>query len=117
MSVSGLSFTLALSVPVPHLCPCVALLSLLIPFFTQFHPQPPTDSFPFLSLTSAENSFVTLDHSGILTTEFVSLLEETEFTILINAYPAPKVAWLKDGKAMSENYYTHTKTSHIEGNR
>ncbi|KAG7228764.1 hypothetical protein INR49_008542 [Caranx melampygus] len=40
----------------------------------------------------AENSFVTLDHSGILTSEFVSLLEETEFTILINAYPAPKVA-------------------------
>ncbi|XP_059196558.1 platelet-derived growth factor receptor alpha isoform X2 [Centropristis striata] len=64
-----------------------------------------------------ENSFVALDHSGILVTEFVSLLEETEFTILINAYPAPKVTWLKDGKAMPQNYYTLTKTSHLEGNR
>lgn len=57
-----------------------------------------------------------LDHSGILTTEFVSLLEQTEFTILIDAYPAPKVMWLKDGKAISENYYIITKTSHLEGN-
>ncbi|XP_056234026.1 platelet-derived growth factor receptor alpha [Seriola aureovittata] len=64
-----------------------------------------------------ENSFVALDHSGILAVESVSLLEETEYTILINAYPAPKVTWLKDGKAMTGNYYTHTKTSRIEGNR
>ncbi|KAF1386141.1 hypothetical protein PFLUV_G00115080 [Perca fluviatilis] len=64
-----------------------------------------------------ENSFVALDHSGIQATEFVSLLEETEFTILINAYPAPKVTWLKDGTAMPQNYYILTKTSHLEGNR
>lgn len=70
-----------------------------------------------LFFPSEENSFVALDHSGILTTEFVSLLEETEFTILIDAYPAPKVLWLKDGKAISESYYVLTKTSHVEGNR
>lgn len=64
-----------------------------------------------------DDSFVALDHSGILSTEFVSLLEETEFTILINAYPAPKVMWLKDGKAFSGNYYVLTNTSHIDGNR
>ncbi|XP_037627127.1 platelet-derived growth factor receptor alpha [Sebastes umbrosus] len=64
-----------------------------------------------------ENSFVALDHSGILATEFVGLLEETEFTILIDAYPAPKVSWLKDGKAMPQTYYVLTKTSHLGGNR
>lgn len=58
-----------------------------------------------------------LDHSGILAVEFVSLLEETEFTILIDAHPAPKVTWLKDGKDMLGNYYVLTKTSHLEGNR
>lgn len=71
----------------------------------------------FLFLSSEENSFVALDHSGILATEFVSLLEETEYTILIDAYPSPKVTWLKDGKAMPQNYYVLTKTSHLEGNR
>lgn len=60
---------------------------------------------------------MTLDHSGILATELVSLLEETEFTIFINAYPAPKVTWLKDGRAIPENYYVQTKTSHFEGSR
>lgn len=60
---------------------------------------------------------MTLDHSGIGAVEFVSLLEETEFTILIDAYPAPKVTWLKDGSRISENYYFLTKTSHLEGNR
>ncbi|XP_060884998.1 platelet-derived growth factor receptor alpha [Labrus mixtus] len=64
-----------------------------------------------------DNSFVALDHSGIFEIEFVSLLEETEFTILITAYPAPKVMWMKDGKAIPESYYVLTKTSHIEGNR
>ncbi|XP_032381838.1 platelet-derived growth factor receptor alpha [Etheostoma spectabile] len=64
-----------------------------------------------------ENSFVALDHSGIQATEFVSPLEETEFTILIDAYPAPKVAWLKDGTDVAQNYYILTKTSHLEGNR
>ncbi|KAM4575089.1 platelet-derived growth factor receptor alpha [Fundulus diaphanus] len=64
-----------------------------------------------------ENSFVTLDHRGILQTEFVSILQETQFTIYINAYPAPKVSWMKDGQALSENYYIFTKTSHIGGNR
>ncbi|XP_033476966.1 platelet-derived growth factor receptor alpha [Epinephelus lanceolatus] len=64
-----------------------------------------------------DNSFVALDHSGILATEFVSLLKETEFMILIDAYPAPKVTWLKDGKAMPQTYYIFTKTSHLGGNR
>lgn len=64
-----------------------------------------------------KNSFVKLDHSGILTTEFVSLLEETEFTILIDADPAPKVMWLKEGAALSESYYVHTKTRHLVGNK
>nr|XP_046248139.1 platelet-derived growth factor receptor alpha [Scatophagus argus] len=64
-----------------------------------------------------ENSFLALDHSGIPETEFVSLLEETEFTILIDAYPAPKVIWEKDDKIISGNYYILTKTSHLEGNR
>lgn len=77
----------------------------------------PSDSSSLVFLPSEEDSYVALDHSGILSTEFVSLLEETEFTILINAYPAPKVQWLKDGKAISENYFTLTKTMHLEGNR
>ncbi|XP_068174610.1 platelet-derived growth factor receptor alpha [Antennarius striatus] len=64
-----------------------------------------------------ENSFVKLDHSGILATEFVSLLEETEFTIFIDAYPAPKVLWLKDGRDLSGNYYVFATTNHLEGNR
>lgn len=64
-----------------------------------------------------ENSFVALDHSGMLASELVSLLEETEFTILIDAYPAPKVYWQKDGKDIEESYYVLTKTSHFEGNR
>ncbi|XP_029005049.1 platelet-derived growth factor receptor alpha isoform X3 [Betta splendens] len=68
-------------------------------------------------LDAEKSSFVTLDHSGILASESVSLLEETEFTILIEASPSVKVLWLKDGGALSENYYVHTKTNHIEGNR
>ncbi|MED6292932.1 hypothetical protein CHARACLAT_005637 [Characodon lateralis] len=64
-----------------------------------------------------ENSFVTLDHRGILQMETVSILAETQFTIYINAYPAPKVSWMKDGQALSESYYIFTKTSHIEENR
>ncbi|XP_019752641.1 platelet-derived growth factor receptor alpha [Hippocampus comes] len=64
-----------------------------------------------------ESSFVTLDHSGILATEFVSLLEETEFTILIHASPSPKVSWQRDGKDIPDSYYILTKTSHLHGNR
>lgn len=64
-----------------------------------------------------DSSFVTLDHSGILPTELVSLLEETEFTILIDAYPAPKIMWQKDGKDIETNYYLFTRTSFVEGNR
>lgn len=64
-----------------------------------------------------ENSFVTLDHGGILQTEIITILAETQFTIYINAYPAPKVSWMKDNQALSENYYISTKTSHVEGNR
>ncbi|CAL8309401.1 unnamed protein product [Lota lota] len=64
-----------------------------------------------------ETSFVALDHSGIGTMEEVFLLEQTEFTILLDAFPAPKVSWQRDGAAMPENYYLFTKTSHISGNR
>lgn len=64
-----------------------------------------------------ENSFVALDHSGIGTVEVVSLLEQTEFTILLDAFPAPKVSWQRDGFAMPENYYLFTETRHISGNR
>lgn len=71
----------------------------------------------FLLSLSEKNSFVKLDHSGILSTEFVSLLEETEFTILIDAEPAPKVMWLKEGVALPESYYVHTKTRHLTGNK
>lgn len=83
----------------------------LAAFKTHFNP-------PWSSISlSEENSFVSLDHSGIVGTEFVRILEETEFTILIDAYPPPKVSWLKDGKAITVNYYIVTKTSKIEGNR
>lgn len=64
-----------------------------------------------------ENSFVAMDHSGILSTEFVHSFEETEFTIIIDAYPAPKVTWMKDGKDLQVNYYLFTTTSHQGGNR
>lgn len=71
----------------------------------------------FFIVFAEENSFVTLDHGGILQTEIVTILAETQFTIYINAYPAPKVSWMKDNQALSENYYISTKTSHIEQNR
>ncbi|XP_054458592.1 platelet-derived growth factor receptor alpha [Anoplopoma fimbria] len=63
-----------------------------------------------------ENSFVALDHGGLQATEFISLLEETEFIVLINADPAPKVTWMKDGKDLSQSFYVLTKTSHVNGN-
>lgn len=91
MCSSLISFVLAVSLSLPHVY--------------------------LLCRSPEENSFVSLDHSGIGATEFVSLLEETEFTIHINAFPAPKVAWLKDGEDLSQNYFVHTKTSHLEGNR
>ncbi|XP_028300005.1 platelet-derived growth factor receptor alpha isoform X2 [Gouania willdenowi] len=64
-----------------------------------------------------DKSFVALDHSGILATEFVTILEETEFTILIDAYPPPKVTWMKDDIDIQGNFYIHTKVGHIQGNR
>lgn len=66
---------------------------------------------------SEESSFIVLDHSGIFETEFISLLEETQFTILITAYPAPKITWMKDNNLIPESYYVFTQTSHFEGNR
>lgn len=108
---------------------CVRLSFISILLCPSLLPPPPSvnvfscPSSPALSVSSSlpatleENSFVALDHSGISAIEFVSLLEETEFTILINAYPAPKVTWLKDGKAIPESYYTLTKTSYVEANR
>lgn len=68
-------------------------------------------------LSVEENTFVMLDHSGIGVVEFVSMMEETEFTISIEAFPAPKVTWLKDGIAITENSYFLTKTSRLEGNQ
>uniref|UniRef100_A0AAY5L4G8 Platelet-derived growth factor receptor alpha n=1 Tax=Esox lucius TaxID=8010 RepID=A0AAY5L4G8_ESOLU len=64
-----------------------------------------------------ESSFVKLDHRGIGAVEFVSVMEETEFNIFMEAFPAPKVTWLKDGIAVTENSYLLTKTSHLEGSR
>lgn len=49
--------------------------------------------------------------------ESVGILAETQYTVYINAYPAPKVSWMKDDQALSENYYISSKTSHMEGNR
>uniref|UniRef100_A0A665TS07 Platelet-derived growth factor receptor alpha n=1 Tax=Echeneis naucrates TaxID=173247 RepID=A0A665TS07_ECHNA len=64
--------------PSPQLSPlCVALLSLC---------PDPLVIFLF-PLPSDENSFVTLDHSGIQTMESISLMEETEYIILINGHP------------------------------
>ncbi|XP_015241041.1 PREDICTED: platelet-derived growth factor receptor alpha [Cyprinodon variegatus] len=64
-----------------------------------------------------DNSFLTLDPRGILQTEFVTIFEETQFTIYINAYPTPKVSWMKDDQALTEDFYIFTKFSRIEGNR
>ncbi|KAM6963198.1 platelet-derived growth factor receptor alpha [Aplochiton taeniatus] len=61
-------------------------------------------------------SFVSLNNEGIGAVETISLLEETEFTILIAAEPAPKVTWLKDNVPMAENYYMFATSSHIRGN-
>ncbi|KAJ7986489.1 hypothetical protein DPEC_G00340410 [Dallia pectoralis] len=64
-----------------------------------------------------ESSFVSLEHRGIKALEFVSEMEETKFTIAMEAFPVPKVTWLKDGIAVTENSYLLTKTSRLEGNR
>lgn len=64
-----------------------------------------------------EDSFVALDPSGIQATESVGLLEETQFTVLMDASPAPKVSWQKDGEDLSQSYYVLTKTSHLTGRR
>ncbi|KAL1022590.1 hypothetical protein UPYG_G00029630 [Umbra pygmaea] len=62
-----------------------------------------------------DSSFVKLDHRRINVVEFIGILEETEFTIAIEAFPAPKVTWLKDGVSITENSYILTKTSRLEG--
>lgn len=114
--MSDLDFTSTPSVVLPSFqsSPCLLAFAFLHYKFLTTN----TGFFFFsLFLNSDDDSFVALDYSGILTTEFVSLLEETEFTIIIEAYPSPKVAWFKDGKAISGNYYVQTKTSHLEGNR
>ncbi|XP_016886800.1 platelet-derived growth factor receptor alpha isoform X3 [Cynoglossus semilaevis] len=64
-----------------------------------------------------ENSFVSLHHSGIFEVEYVSLLQETEFTVFIDASPPPKVMWLKDGKELPANYFIDTQTVPFQGNR
>lgn len=71
----------------------------------------------FCFAVTEDNSFLTLDPRGILQTEFVTIFEETQFTIYINAYPTPKVSWMKDDQALTEDFYISTKMSRIEGNR
>ncbi len=54
--------------------------------------------------------------NGIGPVEVVSLLEEKEFTIYIDADPEPKIRWFKDNLQL-DNSYISTKTSHLEGLR
>lgn len=54
--------------------------------------------------------------NGIGPVEVVSLLEEKEFTIYIDADHEPKVKWFKDNLQLDDSYIS-TKTSHLEGLR
>ncbi|KAI2651924.1 Platelet-derived growth factor receptor alpha [Labeo rohita] len=69
-----------------------------------------------LGITVHESSFVEIISNGIGPVEVVSLLEEKEFTIYIDADPEPKVRWLKDGLPLDDSYIS-TKTTHLEGLR
>ncbi|KAL1254660.1 hypothetical protein QQF64_016889, partial [Cirrhinus molitorella] len=69
-----------------------------------------------LGITVHESSFVEVISNGIGPVEIVSLLEEKEFTIYIDADPEPKVRWFKDGLQLDDRYIS-TKTTHLEGLR
>uniref|UniRef100_A0A8C1EBX5 Platelet-derived growth factor receptor alpha n=1 Tax=Cyprinus carpio carpio TaxID=630221 RepID=A0A8C1EBX5_CYPCA len=69
-----------------------------------------------LGITVHESSFVEIISNGIGPVEVVSLLEEKEFTIYIDADPEPKVRWFKDDLQLDDSYIS-TKTTHLEGLR
>ncbi|TRY94941.1 hypothetical protein DNTS_013092 [Danionella cerebrum] len=69
-----------------------------------------------LGITVHESSFVEVISNGIGKMESVSLLEEKEFTIYIDADPTPKVRWFKDGLPLDDGYIS-SKTTHLEGLR
>ncbi|XP_016427418.1 platelet-derived growth factor receptor alpha-like [Sinocyclocheilus rhinocerous] len=69
-----------------------------------------------LGITIHESSFVEVISNGIGPVVVVSLLEEKEFTIYIDADPEPKVRWFKDGLQLDDSYIS-TKTTHLEGLR
>uniref|UniRef100_A0A8C2D9S9 Platelet-derived growth factor receptor alpha n=1 Tax=Cyprinus carpio TaxID=7962 RepID=A0A8C2D9S9_CYPCA len=69
-----------------------------------------------LGITVHESSFVEIISNGIGPVEVVSLLEEKEFTIYIDADPEPKVRWFKDDLQLNDSYIS-TKTTHLEGLR
>lgn len=69
-----------------------------------------------LGITVHESSFVEIISNGIGPVEVVSLLEEKEFTIYIDADPEPKVTWFKDGQIL-EDSYIFSKTTHLENLR
>ncbi|XP_076134312.1 platelet-derived growth factor receptor alpha isoform X2 [Alosa pseudoharengus] len=64
-----------------------------------------------------EKPFVSLDHSGIGGVEVITLLEDTEFTIFIDAYPEPKILWKKDGIPLEKSTFLYAVNSHVLGNR
>ncbi|XP_016143980.1 platelet-derived growth factor receptor alpha [Sinocyclocheilus grahami] len=69
-----------------------------------------------LGIIVHERSFVEVISNGIGPVEVVSLLEEKEFTIYIDADPEPKVRWFKDGLQLDDSYIS-TKTTHLTGLR
>ncbi|XP_036409962.1 platelet-derived growth factor receptor alpha isoform X1 [Megalops cyprinoides] len=64
-----------------------------------------------------ENAFITLlPHIAPL--EFANPLEEKAFVVHIDAYPAPRVKWLKNNAVLDESSHSvFTKTSSLDGNR
>ncbi|XP_031430244.1 platelet-derived growth factor receptor alpha isoform X2 [Clupea harengus] len=64
-----------------------------------------------------EKSFVSLDHRGIGGVEDITLLEDTEFTIYIDAHPEPKMMWKKDGRPLDKSTFLYAMNSHVLGNR
>ncbi|KAJ8397518.1 hypothetical protein AAFF_G00437940 [Aldrovandia affinis] len=64
-----------------------------------------------------ENTFFTLEHS-LAAVEFANLLETKELSVYIDADPAPRVRWLKDGIAIDDSDQdVFSKTKNIGGIR
>ncbi|XP_072568564.1 platelet-derived growth factor receptor alpha [Paramormyrops kingsleyae] len=62
-------------------------------------------------------TFIRLDHN-IAPLEFSTSLEESVFSVFIDAYPAPKVQWLKDNVAIDESQHNiFIKFNAITANR